>query len=119
MSRESEFVKNRAKTTRKMPSAGKSTCISGAILTCFASGRTLASLAMGRPIRGFHRAPHVGGRRGAVRRRVVVLACQSLFPPTQGRRGRGLAGARLGAPVPPSPQLLQRRRKRAVGPGVE
>src|SRR5208282_4533739 len=50
-----KHVKNRAKATRKMPSAGKSTCISVAILTCFASGRTLASLAMGRPIRGFHR----------------------------------------------------------------
>src|SRR5208282_2361702 len=48
MSRDNGTVKNRPKSTRKSPSAGKSTCISVAILTWFAGGRTLASLAMGR-----------------------------------------------------------------------
>ena len=53
-------AKNRPKTTRKTPRTGKTTCISVAILGCFAGGPTLALVAMGRPIRGnstFHVTP--------------------------------------------------------------
>src|SRR5208282_1919753 len=56
MSRDSGTVKNRQKTTRKTLVAGKSTCILVSILTCFAGGQPLASLAMGR------RSGEEGGR---------------------------------------------------------
>src|SRR5208282_1837662 len=45
--------KNRPKTTILRTRRPKSTCISAAILTCFAGGRTPESLAMGRPFAVF------------------------------------------------------------------
>ncbi len=53
MSRDSEFVENRAKTTRKMPSAEKSTCISVTILTCFQTDNRMHRLQWAEGIRGF------------------------------------------------------------------
>src|SRR5208282_1435575 len=72
MSRDSEFVKNRPKTTRNTTSAGKTACILATILTCFAGGQTTELLAMGRPICGFHllalpRLPNYDHRKGQSR----------------------------------------------------
>src|SRR5208282_5455599 len=53
MSRDSKFVKSRAKTTRKTPGAGKGVCISVAIPTCFQTDNRMHWLQWARPIRGF------------------------------------------------------------------
>ena len=103
MSRDSEFVKNRPKTTRKTPSAGKSTCISVPILRCFAGGQTLALVAMGRPIRGFYRGrgglledfPDFWKKSvGAAAPRSRYAAAPDLMPLGFGSKGLGPGGSR-------------------------